>query len=137
MAKKFVSTKVAALAATAILLGGCGTTAGGGDPKLASLTGTINADGSSTVFPISQAIAELFNEDAPKVKVSVGTSGTGGGFEKFCAGETDLSDASRPIKDEEKQKCTAAGVEFVELQVAVDGLSVLVNPSNTFARCLT
>ncbi|MGH2809828.1 MAG: PstS family phosphate ABC transporter substrate-binding protein [Actinomycetota bacterium] len=137
MAKKFVSTKVAALAATAILLGGCGTTAGGGDPKLASLTGTINADGSSTVFPISQAIAELFNEDAPKVKVSVGTSGTGGGFEKFCAGETDLSDASRPIKDEEKQKCTAGGVEYVQLQVAVDGLSVLVNPSNNFAECLT
>ncbi|MGH2772494.1 MAG: PstS family phosphate ABC transporter substrate-binding protein, partial [Actinomycetota bacterium] len=67
----------------------------------------------------------------------VGTSGTGGGFEKFCAGETDISDASRPIKDEEKQKCTAGGVEYVQLQVAVDGLSVLVNPSNNFAECLT
>ena len=125
----------AAFVALAMILGACN--GGAGDPGTGSLSGSINADGSSTVFPITQAIAELFNEDAPDVKVSVGTSGTGGGFEKFCAGETDISDASRPIKDEEKQACTQKAVEYVELQVAIDGLSILVNPANKFAKCLT
>lgn len=104
---------------------------------LSGLSGSINADGSSTVFPISQAVAEEFQNEAKDVKISVGTSGTGGGFKKFCAGETDISDASRPIKDEEKAACSAKGIEYVELQVAIDGLSVLVNPGNSFAKCLT
>lgn len=128
----------ATFAAVTLIAGACnGGNGGPANSDTGSLTGSINADGSSTVFPITQAIAELFNEDAPDVKVSVGTSGTGGGFEKFCAGETDISDSSRPIRDEEKQACTEKAVEFVELQVAIDGLSVLVNPANQFAKCLT
>src|SRR5919109_3919516 len=76
-----------------------------------ALSGRIQADGSSTVFPITQAIGEEFHKEAPNVDVSVGSSGTGGGFEKFCNGETDISDASRPIKDEEKTACTSKGIE--------------------------
>jgi phosphate transport system substrate-binding protein len=106
-------------------------------PGAENLTGTINADGSSTVFPITQAIAEEWQAEAPDVQVSVGSSGTGGGFKKFCAGETDISDASRPIKDEEKAECEKNSVEYVELTVAIDGLSILTNPKNTFAECLT
>lgn len=101
------------------------------------LSGSVDADGSSTVFPITQAVAEEFNAEEPDVKISVGVSGTGGGFKKFCSGETDISDASRPIKGSEKAACAEAGVEYVELEVAVDGLSVLVNKSNGFVECLT
>jgi phosphate transport system substrate-binding protein len=111
--------------------GGTDTRGGGG------LTGQIAADGSSTVFPITQAVAEEFNRENPDVRVSVGTSGTGGGFEKFCNGETDISDASRPIDPEEEAACRQNGIEYVELQVAVDGLSVMVNPQNSFVQCLT
>lgn len=118
-----------------ILAVACGRSAGTG--ASGSLTGTINADGSSTVFPVTQAIAEEWQAEAPNVNVSVGTSGTGGGFEKFCAGETDISDASRPIKEEEAAICQENGVEYVELTVAIDGLSVLVNPENDFVSCLT
>ncbi len=110
----------------------------------APLGGTITIDGSSTVFPITQAVAEEFQKANPGVQVPVAFSGTGGGFKKFCAGETDINDASRPIKTEDKPDakseattCKAAGVEYVELQVAIDGLSVVVNPSNDFATCLT
>lgn len=123
-----------ALALGAAACGGAGT---GSDARFKDLTGTINADGSSTVFPITEAVGEEFGRLAPGVKISVGSSGTGGGFKKFCAGETDISDASRPIKDEEKATCRAAGVEFVELKVASDGLSVMVNRGNTFVDCLT
>jgi phosphate transport system substrate-binding protein len=129
---------ILALTALALVAAACG---GGGSPSdsaLAGLSGDIVADGSSTVFPITQAVAEEFKiAGADGVKVSVGSSGTGGGFKKFCAGEIDLSDASRPIKDEEKQLCTAANVEYVELAVAIDGLSVMVHPDNSFVDCLT
>jgi phosphate transport system substrate-binding protein len=101
------------------------------------LSGTIRADGSSTVAPLTTAAAELFQDEHPKVRITVGTSGTGGGFEKFCNGETDISNASRAIKDEEAAACEENGVEFEELQVANDGLSVVVNPANTWANCLT
>jgi phosphate transport system substrate-binding protein len=102
------------------------------------MTGSIAVDGSSTVFPITQALAEEFGAAEPGVRVSVGTSGTGGGFEKFCAGETAISDASRPIDpEEEAPRCAENGVEYVELQVAIDGLSVVVNPANDFASCLS
>jgi phosphate transport system substrate-binding protein len=104
-----------------------------GTPKL---SGSINGDGSSTVFPITEAVAEEFGK-IHDVAVTVGISGTGGGFEKFCNGETDFNDASRPIKDEEKEACAANGVEFVEFEVAFDGLSLVVNPENDFADCLT
>ncbi|HEX6073772.1 MAG TPA: PstS family phosphate ABC transporter substrate-binding protein [Micromonosporaceae bacterium] len=100
------------------------------------LSGEVTIDGSSTVAPLSEAAAELFSDEQPQVKVSVGTSGTGGGFEKFCAGETDISDASRPIKDEEKAACEQAGVGYVELAVANDALSVVVNKGNTWVDCL-
>jgi len=101
------------------------------------LSGDILIDGSSTVFPISEAMAEEFMAANPDVNVTVGTSGTGGGFEKFCAGETAISNASRPIKDEEKEACAAAGVEFIEVPVATDALTIVVNPANDWASCLT
>ena len=106
------------------------------EPSGAKLSGSIEGDGSSTVFPIAEAMAEEFGK-LHDVEVTVGTSGTGGGFEKFCAGETDFSNASRPIKDEEAQACEAAGIEYVEFEVAFDGLSILVNPGNDWAECLT
>ena len=130
---------VVALTALALVAAACGGGgAGGSDEALKALSGDIVADGSSTVFPITQAVAEEFRlAGADSVKVSVGSSGTGGGFKKFCTGETDLSDASRPIKDEEKQLCTTNNVEFIELKVAIDGLSVMVHPENSFVDCLT
>jgi phosphate transport system substrate-binding protein len=101
------------------------------------LSGTIVIDGSSTVEPISTLVSSFFTEAYPDVEVPVGTSGTGGGFEKFCNGETDISDASRPIKQEEADACAANGIEYVPFQVGVDALTVVVNPANDFAECLT
>ncbi len=101
------------------------------------LSGDIAIDGSSTVAPLMKLAAEDFQDANGGVTVAVGTSGTGGGFEKFCAGETDISNASRPIKDEEATACADAGVEYVELIVANDALSVVVNPDNDWATCLT
>ena len=101
------------------------------------LTGTIKIDGSSTVAPITTAVAEEFRTQAKDVRVTVGVSGTGGGFKRFVAGETDISNASRPIKDIEREACEKNGVEFIELEVAFDGLSVVVNPKNTWCDCLT
>lgn len=101
------------------------------------LEGSVKADGSSTVGPLTSVAAELYAEEQPKVKVSVGTSGTGGGFEKFCNGEIDIADASRPIKDTEKAACDAKGIKYAELEVANDALSVVVNKNNDFVDCLT
>jgi phosphate transport system substrate-binding protein len=117
------------------LLGACG----GGDSNLGedALSGSVAIDGSSTVFPIMEALAEEFQIANRGVRVTVGISGTGGGFKRFCAGETDLSDASRPIRDSEVEECEAAGVEFTEFPVAWDGLSIIVNSTNDFATCLT
>ena len=106
----------------------------------AALSGTVTIDGSSTVYPITEAVAEEFQTANSGVQVPTAFSGTGGGFKKFCTGETDINDASRPIKaddDGEGKACTANGIEFVELQVAIDGVTVVVNPANTFASCLT
>jgi phosphate transport system substrate-binding protein len=101
------------------------------------LSGKITIDGSSTVGPFAEAAAELFNEENPDVQVTVGISGTGGGFEKFCAGETDISDASRPIKDDEEAPiCEENGVEFEEVQVANDGIAVVTNTAMA-VDCLT
>jgi phosphate transport system substrate-binding protein len=102
-----------------------------------NLTGNVTLDGSSTVAPVSKAVAEEFAKGNPGVKVPVGTSGTGGGFKKFCAGDIDISNASRPIKKKEEEDCAKNGVEFVEIPVAIDGLTVVVNKENTFAKCLT
>lgn len=101
------------------------------------LSGSVKVDGSSTVAPLSTAAAEFFAEEQPKVQVTVGTTGTGGGFEKFCAGETDISDASRPIKEEEVAICTEKGIGYVEIPVANDALTVVVSSDNDWADCLT
>ncbi len=103
----------------------------------ADLSGTIEIDGSSTVFPVSEAVAEEFHKIHPDVRVNVGVSGTGGGFKRFTAGETDISDASRPIKDTEAQAAADNGIEYYPLRVAMDGLSVLVSPDNDFVECLS
>ncbi len=102
-----------------------------------NLSGTIKIDGSSTVYPITEAVAEEFRKVAPKVNVTVGVSGTGGGFKKFAIGEIDISDASRPIKKDESDKCAEKGIEYVEIPVAYDGLSFVVNPKNTWVDHLT
>ena len=109
-----------------------------GSTRVSGLSGDIEIDGSSTVFPISEAVAEEFGIlTGGDVKVLVGVSGTGGGFSKFCNGETDISNASRPIKASEVTLCAENGIEFIELPVAIDGLSVVVNPENDFVSCLT
>ncbi|NJR40641.1 MAG: PstS family phosphate ABC transporter substrate-binding protein [Leptolyngbyaceae cyanobacterium CSU_1_4] len=101
-----------------------------------TVSGTIVIDGSSTVHPISKAMVEAFQKTNANVKVTSGISGTGGGFKKFCANETDITGASRPINAEEMQQCQQNNVEFIELPIAFDGLAVVVNPQNTFASCL-
>jgi phosphate transport system substrate-binding protein len=113
--------------------GGGGTTGGGGE----GAQGDVSISGSSTVEPISIRVAELFADVEPAVNVDVDGPGTGDGFELFCRGETDISDASRPIKAEEAEACEAAGVEFVELKVGIDGLAVVTNPANDAVDCLT
>jgi phosphate transport system substrate-binding protein len=138
----------------AFAIGACGPGAASTDPGAGSavpdsaapasqgvtLAGTVTIDGSSTVFPITAAVAEDFQIANSGVQVPVALSGTGGGFKKFCAGETEINNASRPIKADDEGEglaCTANGIEFVELQVAIDGLTVVVNPENAFASCLT
>jgi phosphate transport system substrate-binding protein len=123
------------MAVSALLLAGCG---GGGEPEEGAqpaegeqrLSGEIIIDGSSTVAPLSEPIAAMFQQEHPDVRVSVGTSGTGGGFEKFCNGETAISDASRQISDEERQACEQRGIRWEEITVANDALSVVVNLQN-------
>lgn len=105
--------------------------------ETASLSGTIKVDGSSTVFPITEAVAEEFRGVQPKVKVTVGVSGTGGGFKKFSRGETNLSNASRPIKDKEKAACEENNIKYLELEVAYDGLAVIVHPENNWVDHFT
>ena len=105
--------------------------------EVTKLSGQVEIDGSSTVFPIAEAVAEEFGKVQPDVKVAVGVSGTGGGFKRFCAAETAFSNASRPIKDEEAELCKTAGVEFTELKVSFDGLSVVVHKDNDFIDHLT
>lgn len=128
----------------ALLLAACGSgdsatpaAATSGPAAVVELSGEIRADGSSTVAPLTAAAGELFTVTNSKVNVSVGTSGTGGGFKKFCGGETDISSASRPIKSEEVELCAANGIEYTEIVVANDALTVVVNKANTWATCLT
>jgi phosphate transport system substrate-binding protein len=108
---------------------------GGGDTP-SGLSGSIRIDGSSTVAPLTEAIAEEFNADNPDVNVTVGTSGTGGGFEKFCAGETQISDASREIEEDEVKVCEQNGIAFESIQIANDALTVVTNPNNP-VTCMT
>ncbi|MQA02270.1 MAG: phosphate ABC transporter substrate-binding protein PstS family protein [Streptosporangiales bacterium] len=116
--------------------GGGGGSSGGSDDEGKELSGTVLLDGSSTVAPLGEAAAELFMEENPNVKVTVGTAGTGGGFEKFCAGETDISNASRPIEDDETKVCKSNAVAHEELAVANDALTVMVHKDNPVS-CLT
>ena len=126
---------VPGFAVLALALSACGgADAGAGTADGAS--GSVSVDGSSTVFPMSDAAAELLTEESSGVNVTVGESGTGGGFEKFCADKTDISDASRPIADDEIAACEETGVEYVELQVATDALTMVVNP-DLAVDCLT
>ncbi len=130
---------VPGIAVIGLMLSACGGDAegSGSGTDSSDVTGDVLVDGSSTVYPMSTAAAELLREEAPKVKVAVGEAGTGGGFERFCAGETDVSDASRPIKeDEEAPICADAGIEYTELQVATDALTVVVHP-DLAVDCLT
>jgi phosphate transport system substrate-binding protein len=132
---------LALVAATAAVLGlavacGDGSDEGTGQPR-ARLSGSIDIDGSSTVFPIAEAVAEEFGREQGRVKVTVGIKGTGGGFQRFCSGETAISNASRPITAKEIEACQAKGIEFIELPVAYDALSVVVNPRNDFVSCIT
>ena len=113
------------------------TTVGLVAPKALSQNSIIEIDGSSTVFPITEAMAEEFMAENPGSRITVGVSGTGGGFQKFCAGETVISNASRPIKDEEAAICAEAGIEFLEIPVAYDALTVVIHPDNTWAREMT
>lgn len=100
-------------------------------------SGSVKIDGSSTVFPITEAVAEEFAVEWPRLRVTIGVSGTGGGFKRFTTGETDISNASRPINGAEAESARANGVEFIELPVAFDGLSIVVNPGNSFVDALT
>ena len=110
--------------------------ASSGDDGASGLSGSITIDGSSTVQPFAEAAAELFNDANPDVNITVGAAGTSGGFEKFCAGETDISDASRPIEPEEVDACKKGGVSYFDFQVANDGISIVTNPSLDIS-CLT
>ena len=132
-------TALSGAAVLALGLAACGNSddTGGSSSDGASVSGTIRIDGSSTVGPLTEAAAEAFQGENTDVRVTVGTSGTGGGFEKFCAGETDISDASREIEDDEIAACRDSGIAYEAFQVANDGISVVVNPENDWAQCLT
>jgi phosphate transport system substrate-binding protein len=132
---KFKALYIGALVASLFSCGGSQEASTEGGTEV--LKGNISIDGSSTVYPISAGIAELFGEEQPEVKVMVGQSGTGGGFTKFAAGETQISDASRPIKEGEAQDCAKNKIKYQQLTVAYDGLAVLVNPKNTWVDKLT
>ena len=129
------------LALSFVLALGLAACGGGKEDRNASTTtklrGTIEIDGSSTVFPVSEAVAEEFGKLHPDVRVNVGVSGTGGGFKRFTVGETDVSNASRPMKETESTAAKENGVEYLELKVGTDGLSVVVSPDNDFVDCLS
>ena len=128
------SLGVLLVGASLLTVAACG---GGEKSSDSNLSGSILVDGSSTVAPLLSLAAEDFQSDNSGVNVTVGTSGTGGGFEKFCAGETDISNASRAIKEEEAAVCAQNGIEYLEMIVANDALTVIVNPENDWATCLT
>jgi phosphate transport system substrate-binding protein len=130
---------VLALSLVAVACGGDDTpsgTGGGTDPAEPELTGSITISGSSTVEPISSFVAEIFNETSPNVAITVDGPGTGDGFELFCNGETDISDASRAIELDEVKLCKENGIEYTELEVGLDGLTVMTNPENADVSCL-
>ena len=121
----------------AIAAGGLVAVAGCGGGASGGFEGRVEIDGSSTVAPLTTLAAEEFTIDNPRARITVGISGTGGGFERFCNGEIDLADASRPIKDEEVEACAEEGVEFIEFAVATDAVTVIVSPENDWVECVT
>jgi phosphate transport system substrate-binding protein len=123
--------------ATALATAACGGGGRGTESSEGLSSQVITADGSSTVFPVTEAVAEEFQRAHQGTRVTVGSSGTGGGFQKFCRGEVDIADASRPIKATEADECRKAGVEYIELPVGYDGLAVVVHPNNTWAPSMT
>jgi phosphate transport system substrate-binding protein len=132
--------QVAFLAILAFALAACGRSAQDARPNEgsgASASGLVTLDGSSTVFPISEAVAEEFQKTHPGTRVTVGISGTGGGFQKFCRGEIDIADASRPISATEVAACQKSGIGYVELPVAFDGIAIAAHPKNTWANNIT
>src|SRR6185503_8873189 len=148
--------RVGALALLAVLAVGACTSSGGGTTTAPStgsapgstapdssalaapaVSGTITVSGSSTVEPISTGVAELLKESNPDFNYTIEGPGTGDGFKRFCKGETDISDASRKIKDEEAATCKAAGIDYIELQIAFDGITVMTSPENTAIECLS
>lgn len=138
--KKWKYVSMTAIFGSAIFLAACGDDGSNTDTAKndsAQLEGEVTGDGSSTVGPITEALIEEYAAVQPNVRVAVGISGTGGGFEKFLNGETDFSNASRPIKDEEKKGLEDAGIDYTEFEIAYDGLSVVINPDNDWAKDLT
>jgi len=137
------SLKALPLLVVTVVIAGCGGSGGessadaGISAGAGALQGVVTLDGSSTVYPISEAVAEEFLAVAPRVRVTVGVSGTGGGFKKFLAREIDINDASRTIKESESMEAEANGIEYLEIPVAFDGLSIVVNPQNDWVDSLT
>lgn len=119
------------LAILTLMLASCAVSEAESDPNSPRLTGAIEIDGSSTVFPITEAVAEDFHKANKGVQVNVGVSCTGGGFKRFVRGETDINDASRPIKDSEADTAIENGIEYIQIQVALDRISVVVNPTTS------
>ncbi|MEL6489374.1 MAG: PstS family phosphate ABC transporter substrate-binding protein [Cyanobacteria bacterium J06621_3] len=134
---KKITTKFKVMGATAVAAAAAVTSVSLGALVVNAQSNLISIDGSSTVFPITEAMAEEFMAANPDVNISVGVSGTGGGFQKFCNGETQISGASRPIKDTEKALCAENGIDFEELEVATDAITVVINPDNDWAISLT
>jgi phosphate transport system substrate-binding protein len=130
-------TRAALLVGVAALAAAAWAATGSARPFSGAVSGTLTADGSSTVAPFATAAAESFQRANRGARVTVGISGTGGGFERFCKGETDMSNASRPIKYSEAKKCQDGGIRYIQFLVANDGISLVANKSNTWANCLT
>jgi phosphate transport system substrate-binding protein len=132
------SSRYAGVAVLAMFVAGCGGQTNNQTGEESAPAALITLDGSSTVFPIAEAVAEEFGKANPNVRTpTVGISGTGGGFQKFCRGETDISNASRPIRPAEIEACKTAGIEYIEIPIAYDGIAIVVNPKNTWANSIT
>jgi phosphate transport system substrate-binding protein len=127
----------AGLVALSLILAGCGGGVSGQEGGSGGASGQIGIEGSSTVQPITQAVVEAYAGKNPDVQITVGGAGTGDGFEAFCSGDTQISDASRPIEAEEQQACAEKGIEYIEIPIAYDGISVVVNSQNDFASNIT
>ncbi|HEY5619927.1 MAG TPA: PstS family phosphate ABC transporter substrate-binding protein [Vicinamibacterales bacterium] len=132
------SVRYIPVAVLVITMAGCGQTTNEGGQEEGAPAALITLDGSSTVFPIAEAVAEEFGKANPNMRTpTVGISGTGGGFQKFCRGETDVSNASRPIRPAEIEACQKAGLEYIEVPIAYDGIAIVVNPKNSWANNIT